>query len=135
MNEHLQIVTALLKRTSFKDWLAFLIIIASYAFFYLLLKIAMPVPNRDVVMIAAGVMFGTVTTVVSFYFGSSKDKSDADRAYSIRKVAEAGTGNTVVTLLESMDVEGLKNKYLEVFGEAAPDLDKAQLIEMLKKKL
>lgn len=133
MNEHLQNMERLLKRTGFKDWLAVLILVGNYVFLFMLLRRAMPNENRDVLMIAVGSMFGTVATVVSFYFGSSKDKSDADKAYNIRKVAEATT-TPAVALLQAMTIDQLQAKYKELFQTDCPaDLNKEQLIEILKK--
>lgn len=60
--------------------LAFLITLMSFGFLYFLLYKKIPAENKDIVQITAGIVLGVLATVVSYYFGSSKDKSDQDKA-------------------------------------------------------
>lgn len=53
-----------------------LIVSCSFTFLFLLLKRDVPPNNKDVLQTAAGFILGVVTTVGSYYFGSSKNESD-----------------------------------------------------------
>lgn len=72
------------RRDLFVAFLALLITLAFFVFIAALFLVALPPGNKDVIMLAAGILFGAVGTVVGFYFGSSqgsKDKSQIiDRA-------------------------------------------------------
>ena len=59
--------------------IAFSITLMSFGFLYFLLYKKIPAENKDVVQITAGIVLGVLATVVSYYFGSSKDKSDQDK--------------------------------------------------------
>lgn len=60
--------------------IAFSITLMSFGFLYFLLYKKIPAENKDIVQITAGIVLGVLATVVSYYFGSSKDKSDQDKA-------------------------------------------------------
>ena len=67
--------------------IAFSITIMSFGFLYFLLYKKIPAENKDVVQITAGIVLGVLATVVSYYFGSSKDKSDSDKADRVIETA------------------------------------------------
>jgi len=70
--------------------LAIAIIILGFGFLYALLFVAIPVSNKDAVMLCSGIVLGVVVSVAAYYFGSSKDKSDVDKADSEIEKKEAG---------------------------------------------
>lgn len=59
--------------------IAFGIVFMSFGFLYFLLYKKIPVENKDILQISAGIVLGVLGTVASYYFGSSKDKSDQDK--------------------------------------------------------
>jgi len=70
--------------------LAILITVGGFAFLFALLVMGIPESNHDAVMLAAGIVLGVVASVSGYYFGSSKDKSDVDKADSEIEKKEAG---------------------------------------------
>jgi succinate-acetate transporter protein len=62
--------------------IAFQVVTFSFAFLFVLLMKSKEIPanNATTLNVAAGVVLGVVATVCAYYFGSSKDKSDADKA-------------------------------------------------------
>jgi hypothetical protein len=60
--------------------IAFLIVLLSFGFLYLIALRSIPVGNKDVLQVAAGIVLGALAFVTGYYFGSSKDKSDQDKA-------------------------------------------------------
>lgn len=57
--------------------LAYFVVLLSFGFLFMLAKIAVPADNRDVLNTAAGLLLGTLSTIVGYYFGSSKSSADA----------------------------------------------------------
>lgn len=60
--------------------IAFTIVVGSFFFLYLLCYRVVPDTNKDTINISTGFIFGLLTAVGAYYFGSSKDKSDSDMA-------------------------------------------------------
>lgn len=60
--------------------IALIIVVASFGFLYLLAYRSVPAQNRDILNLAAGSVLVVLSTVVAYYFGNSKDKSDAEQA-------------------------------------------------------
>lgn len=60
--------------------LAILITVSSFGFLYVLALKAMPPDNKDVLLLAAGSVLTVLAAVAGYYYGSSKDKSDQDKA-------------------------------------------------------
>lgn len=60
--------------------IALSVIYLSFGFLYLVAVRPIPASNRDLIMLAAGTILGVVITVATYYFGSSKDKSDSEKA-------------------------------------------------------
>lgn len=60
--------------------IGFTIVLGSFGFLFLLCYRAIPVSNKETVQTAVGFVLGLLTAVGAYYFGSSKDKSDADSA-------------------------------------------------------
>lgn len=63
-----------------RSLIAFGIVLMSFGFLYFLLYKKIPAENKDVIQISAGIVLGVLGSVASYYFGSSKDKSDRDKA-------------------------------------------------------
>lgn len=63
-----------------RSLIAFLIVICSFGFLYLIAVRNVPPDNKDILQISAGLVLGVLATVTAYYFGSSKDKSDQDKA-------------------------------------------------------
>jgi len=64
--------------------IAFLIVVLSFGFLYLIALRNIPTGNKDILQIAAGLVLGVLATVAAYYFGSSKDKSDQDKANNLK---------------------------------------------------
>lgn len=60
--------------------IAIIIVICSFGFLYMLALKAMPIDNKDVLQLSAGMVLAVLATVSGYYYGSSKDKSDQDKA-------------------------------------------------------
>lgn len=60
--------------------IAFGVVLMSFGFLYFLLYKEIPAENKDVLQIACGIVLGVLATVISYYFGSSKDKSDQEKS-------------------------------------------------------
>lgn len=60
--------------------IALIITIASFGFLFYLCITPIPTTNKDIIQIAAGIDLGLLGMVGNYYFGSSKDKTDAEQA-------------------------------------------------------
>jgi hypothetical protein len=60
--------------------IAFIVAFGSFGFLFALVYRSVPDGNKDIINVAAGFVLGVLGTVASYYFGNSKDKSDADQA-------------------------------------------------------
>jgi high-affinity Fe2+/Pb2+ permease len=56
----------------------------SFAFLFTLTRVEIPSNNKDLINIAAGLVLAALAGVVNYYFGSSKDKSDQEKASIIK---------------------------------------------------
>lgn len=70
--------------------IAFLVVIFGFSFLFLLLKYKIPDGNETVLNVSTGLVLAALGGVISYYFGSSKDKSDVDKADSEIEKKEAG---------------------------------------------
>lgn len=72
--------------------IAFLIVLFSFGFLYILMLKQKEIPkeNAAILNVAAGVVLTVVSGVVGYYFGSSKDKSDLEKANVEIEKKEAG---------------------------------------------
>jgi len=70
--------------------IALLVVILGFAFLFALLFVPIPLSNKDAVMLCSGIVLGVVVSVAAYYFGSSKDKSDVDKADSEIEKKAAG---------------------------------------------
>jgi hypothetical protein len=73
-----------------RSLLAVLICVGGFLFLFMLLMYKVPDGNSDVLNVAAGLVLAVMTTVASYYFGASKDKSDTDKEDSMIEKKEAG---------------------------------------------
>lgn len=60
--------------------IAFMIVVLSFTFLFVLIKAQIPEKNESIINVAAGLVLAALGGVVQYYFGSSKDKSDRDKA-------------------------------------------------------
>jgi drug/metabolite transporter (DMT)-like permease len=70
--------------------IALFITIGGFAFLFFLLFFRIPAGNETILNVAAGIVLAVLGSVASYYFGSSKDKSDVDKADSEIEKKEAG---------------------------------------------
>lgn len=70
--------------------IAHLIVVGGFAFLFCLMLIKIPPGNETVLNVAAGLVLAAMGAVTSYYFGSSKDKSDVDKADSEIEKQAAG---------------------------------------------
>lgn len=58
------------------------VVTLSFAFLFFLLARQKEIPkeNATILNVAAGLVLGVLATVCAYYFGSSKDKSDVEKA-------------------------------------------------------
>ena len=66
------------------------IVVGGFAFLFSLLLIKIPEGNATILNVAAGLVLAAMGAVTSYYFGSSKDKSDVDKADSDIEKKQAG---------------------------------------------
>lgn len=72
--------------------IAMFITVSSFSFLFYLCITPIPEQNKDMIQIAAGIDLGLLVMVGNYYFGSSKDKSDAEQA---ARVPDTTTTTTV----------------------------------------
>lgn len=70
--------------------IALSVIWLGFAFLFALLFVGIPKGNETVLNVAAGIVLAVMGAVASYYFGSSKDKSDVDKADSDIEKKQAG---------------------------------------------
>jgi cytochrome c biogenesis protein CcdA len=70
---------------SMRSILGFTIVILSFGFLFVLMYKRMPAENKDIITLSAGIVLGVLGTVAAYYFGSSKDKSDQDKADNLAR--------------------------------------------------
>jgi len=70
--------------------IALLVTVLGFSYLFALLWVPIPLSNKDAVMLCSGIVLGVVVSVAAYYFGSSKDKSDVDKADSEIEKKEAG---------------------------------------------
>lgn len=74
--------------------IALLIVFGVFAFIFILLYRAVPESNKDILNIVLGVMMAKVGDITAYYYGNSKDKSDAEQA---SRNSTTTTATTVTT--------------------------------------
>lgn len=62
--------------------------LGSYAYLFVLLYVTVPAQNATIMNVSAGIVLAALTGVVGYYFGSSKDKSDQDKATIAKDAAD-----------------------------------------------
>ena len=65
---------------SVRSVIGLIVVICSFAFLFILLWKEIPKPNESIINVAAGLVLAALGAVVAYYFGSSKDKSDKEKA-------------------------------------------------------
>jgi len=80
-----------------RSLIAYLVVIGSFTFLFRLAEKEVPPANKDVLNTAAGLILGTLATVVGFYFGSSKNETDANNAVNAVATASTITNSSTTT--------------------------------------
>lgn len=80
------------------------VVYLSFAFLFTLLMKTVPIGNETILNVAAGIVLGVLSTVCAYYFGSSKDKSDQEKAV----IAEKEKTATVLTKTETIVADPVK---------------------------
>lgn len=62
--------------------IALFIVLGGFTFLFCLLGFKIPEGNETILNVAAGLVLAAMGAVTSYYFGSSKDKSDVDKSAS-----------------------------------------------------
>jgi uncharacterized membrane protein len=65
---------------SMRSIIAFLVVILSFTFLFSLTRHEVPKGNESIINVASGLVLAALGVVIGYYFGSSKDKSDRDKA-------------------------------------------------------
>jgi len=76
-------------KLSFRGPIGFFIVAAGFSFLFMLMYKTVPAENKDVVMFAAGLVLGIMKDVSGFFFGASKDHSDAAKAANVKDIIAA----------------------------------------------
>lgn len=56
------------------------IVIGSFSFLFVLAYKKIPPENKDLLTVAVGLVLAALGSVANYYYGASKDKSDAEKA-------------------------------------------------------
>lgn len=75
-NEFLQKIT----KTQMRSTLAFLNTIGTFSLVYLMFFVKIPAENKDTVYFTVGLIVGVFVTINAFYFGTSKNEADKQKA-------------------------------------------------------
>lgn len=70
---------------SARTLIALSVVLMSFGFLFALVYHAVPEQNKDIIQIASGLVLAVLAGVTGYYFGSSKDKSDQEKADIIQK--------------------------------------------------
>lgn len=81
---------------SFRGIIGTSIVYLSFFFLFLLMFRPIPKGNETIVNVSVGFIVGVgVAAVVSYFFGSSKDKSDTDKAQNVTEIIKAGAADVI----------------------------------------
>jgi membrane protease YdiL (CAAX protease family) len=60
--------------------IAIAVVLLSFAFLFYICVYPVPEQNKDMIQLAAGLDLAVLGTIIAYYFGNSKDKSDQEQA-------------------------------------------------------
>jgi hypothetical protein len=86
-----------LNKISFRGPLGITVVFLSFAFLFLLAFKIIPSANKDVITFAAGQMLTLAGVVISWYFGSSKEKADAEKTAQVKDLLSGEKSETITT--------------------------------------
>lgn len=86
-----------------RSLIAMFVVIFSFAFLFTLANKAVPKGNETLVNVAAGMVLTALGAVCAYYFGSSKDKSDTEKAEIQTKIIEAETKKASIPTAYNQD--------------------------------
>lgn len=72
--------------------IALIVVTLSFAFLFYICIYPVPEQNKDMIQLAAGLDLAVLGSIIAYYFGNSKDKSDQEQA--ARQDATTTTTNT-----------------------------------------
>lgn len=75
-----------LNKVSFRGPIGLFVIVAGFAFLFILLYRKAPTENKEIILFAAGFVLAIMKDVAGWYFGSSKDKADQDKAEQVKSI-------------------------------------------------
>lgn len=78
-------------KPSYRGWLAIIIVVGGISFLFALLFVPIPEQNQNAVNVAMGFVLSIIGVVATYYFGSSKDKSDQEKANNVSSIVKSGT--------------------------------------------
>lgn len=67
-----------LTKDIFQYILGGLVVIGFYALLYILMKTELPQSNRDLLSLTIGALIGSFTSIVGYFYGSSKGSAEKD---------------------------------------------------------
>lgn len=82
-----------LNKISFRGPIGLFVIVAGFAFLFILLYRRAPTENKDIIMFCAGFVLAIMKDVAGWYFGSSKDKADQDKADQVNTLIQTAATN------------------------------------------
>jgi hypothetical protein len=75
-------------RFSFRGIIAMIVVVGSFAFLFTIVYHPIPEANKESVNMAMGFDLAALGIVIGWYFGSSKEKSDQDKAATINSAID-----------------------------------------------
>jgi len=78
-------------RAEIRNIIAVLYVTLVLLFIYVLVFHAVPVGNKDLINVLGGVVIGGVGTILSYFFGSSKNETDAAKNDVTQATAQTTT--------------------------------------------
>jgi uncharacterized membrane protein YqiK len=77
------IVEAIFK--NMRGIIALVVVIFACVFLFTVVRVYIPAANQNIAMFCAGMISASMQQIISYYFGSSKDKSDQEKAKLIEE--------------------------------------------------
>lgn len=77
-----------INKISFRGPIGFFIVAAGFGFLFILVYKTVPPENKEIVIFSAGLVLGMMKEVSGFFFGSSKDKADSDKAAHVKELLD-----------------------------------------------
>lgn len=95
-------------KTEIRNIIAVIYVVLVLLFIYVLAFKPVPAQNKDLINVLGGVVIGGVGTILSFFFGSSKNESDKQSNELLITKAEAAKPKDEI-VISSSEAEKSKN--------------------------